>query len=376
MNNNDGVLNTDVFLEKGSSKQKEKKKQQHEPGPYEKFYLKFNLIVLFCHFINMIAAFSVNIDKFQHYGDDYIFVSPKVSLSWTNHALVLADSSENQCNDVTNSFEFQATRPGRQTLLLQQLPSELSRFITPAKQYPDLMDLYDFTGKHLVRYNKPGASIQTTWAMFAFFVISLLFQSAHHCILMNYPTCPRVMHYIEYSISSSLMIMVMAVNVGITELFAVTGMCAIFFGMNMMGACAEIMSHYAGLIEKESRDPFTRIIMWLLHFAGWILFFFAMIPIWIQFHIAVTCSDGGSPAYAVAAIVIESLCFVSFGVLQLVSLIQKLKCHDGVNAAAAAIGAEHLFAFDCAHAVLSLVAKTFLAWLLMGPAASVKRDLI
>jgi hypothetical protein len=163
------------------------------------------------------------------------------------------------------------------------------------------------------------------------------------------------MHYIEYSISSSLMIMVMAVNVGITELFAVTGMCAIFFGMNMMGACAEIMSHYAGLIEKESRDPFTRIIMWLLHFAGWILFFFAMIPIWIQFHIlAVTCSDGGSP----------------------VSLIQKLKFHDGVNAAAAAIGAEHLFAFDCAHAVLSLVAKTFLAWLLMGPAASVKRDLI
>ena len=130
---------------------------------------------------------------------------------------------------------------------------------------------------------------------------------------------------------------------GITELFAVTGMCAIFFGMNMLGACAEIMSHYAGVIPKDSQPLFTRI-MWLLHFAGWILFFFAMIPIWVQFHTAVTCSDGGSPAYAVAAIVIESLCFVSFGVLQVVSLIKK-RSFTGAEP-----DAELLFKFDCAPA--------------------------
>jgi hypothetical protein len=34
--------------------------------------------------------------------------------------------------------------------------------------------------------------------------------------------------------------------------------------------------------------------------------------------------------------------------------------------------AELLFKYDCYHALLSLVAKTLLAWLLMGPAASVR----
>lgn len=38
--------------------------------------------------------------------------------------------------------------------------------------------------------------------------------------------------------------------------------------------------------------------------------------------------------------------------------------------------AELLFKFDCGHAALSLVAKTFLAWLLMGAAASVKKDVL
>jgi hypothetical protein len=36
--------------------------------------------------------------------------------------------------------------------------------------------------------------------------------------------------------------------------------------------------------------------------------------------------------------------------------------------------AEHLFFCDCWHALLSLTAKIFLAWLLMGPAASVNID--
>ena len=357
-------LRYDNFLNRGSQTT-----STHTPGPNEKFYFMFNKIVLFCHFINTIAALSVNIDKFQSYADDYIFVSPKVSLAWTNHALVYANSPENECSDVTNSLEFQATRPGR------NIPPEYSQFIPPAKIYPDLMDLYNFTGKHLVRYNKSGASVQTTWAMFAFFVISLLFQAAHHYHLSNNPTYPRVMHYIEYSISSSLMIMVMAVNVGITELFAVTGMCAAFFGMNMLGACAEVMSHYAGFIDQDLNKCFRRMI-WVFHFSAWVLFFFAMIPIWLQFHNAATCSDGGPPAYATAVIGIESVCFFAFGLLQVVSLILKCRFFDDKDNQKKEPQAEFLFRFDYAHACLSLVAKTLLAWLLMGPAASIKRNLI
>ena len=64
----------------------------------------------------------------------------------------------------------------------------------------------------------------------------------------------------------------------------------------------------------------------------------------------------------IAAVALESVCFFLFGLLQVAALMEK---------AGQLPQAEVLFKYDCLHALLSLVAKTLLGWLLMGPAASV-----
>ena len=177
---------------------------------------------------------------------------------------------------------------------------------------------------------------------------------------------PRILHYIEYAFSSSLMIMVMAVNVGIVELFAMTGMCAAFFGMNMLGAAAEGMCHFLGFVPGHLQGSFIKMI-WLFHLAGWALFFLAVVPVWVQLNVAIHCTDGGTPGFLIAAVTIESICFFLFGFLQVAGLVEKIR-----NCIPQSLPeTELLFKYDCFHVLLSLLAKTLLAWLLMGPAASV-----
>ena len=318
-------------------------------GYYEGVYRKYNPYVLLVHVFNLIATFVCFFVKFRLIPESYVFVSPVVRLHWTNHALLLlGNSTENKCD-----------------LEIPPPPPPQSRIMV----YPDFMPhaLYDFTDKYLVEYDKGGAKFHVVWAMFAFFALSILFQWAHYCyILANPLTMPRVLHYVEYAFSSSLMIMVMAVNVGIVELFAVTGFCAAFFGMNMLGAAAEGMCHFLGFVPEQFKGNFIGMI-WLFHFGGWALFFLAIVPVWVQMNIAIRCSDGGTPAFVVAAVTLESICFFLFGFLQVAGLSEKIwkSIHQSLPET------EILFKYDCLHALLSLLAKTLLAWLLMGPATSV-----
>ncbi len=123
-------------------------------------------------------------------------------LQWTHYALLLPPNrTENRC-------------------CLEELlrPSSL--------QYPDFMPhaLYYFTDKHMVQHNRAGTEFHAIWAIFAFFLLSLLFQWGHCRWLLAHPSKPRVLHYVENTYSSSLMIVVMAVCTGILERFAITGL--------------------------------------------------------------------------------------------------------------------------------------------------------
>ena len=313
-------------------------------GLYEGLYRKYNPYVLLAHAINLIAVLVCFFVKFRHIPERYFFVSPVVSLRWTNYALLRTNHTENACG--------------------LDAPPVAERMV-----YPDIMPhvLYDFTDKYLVGFDKAGAKFQVVWAMFCFFALSVLFQWAHYHFICGNRRMPRVLHYVEYAFSASLMIMVMAVGVGVAELFAVTGFCAAFFGMNMLGAAAEGACHFLGFIPSGSQEKVIGMI-WLFHLAGWALFFLAMVPIWAQLSVAIRCSDGGAPGFLIAAVVLESVCFSLFGFLQVGALVEKIQACVPQHWPAT----ELLFRYDCFHALLSLLAKTLLAWLLLGPAASVR----
>jgi hypothetical protein len=80
--------------------------------------------------------------------------------------------------------------------------------------------------------------------------------------------------------------------------------------------------------------------------------------------------------------VIVSFLFFVFGLVQIASITEKMRLIASYLKTQSrgkfplAIPVPILFKYDCIHATLSLVAKTLLAWLLLGPALSVKLDLL
>jgi hypothetical protein len=180
------------------------------------------------------------------------------------------------------------------------------------------------------------------------------------------------------------MVMVMAVNVGIHELFLITSLGALFYAMNITGMLAEIMVHYAYFIPKEHTPTYT-MLCWSAHAAGWVIFLLAMGPLWAQFIQVIQCSDNqGIPGYAIAAIVLESFMFFLFGALQFTSMRVRLKLvaadkrtpTSNSQEKADIVPPTMLFRYDYMHAMLSLLAKLTLAWLLLGPALSVNLKII
>jgi hypothetical protein len=380
-------LNTDRFLGSGDPS-----RQSAEDAPnqiqltntkstkFRSTYFILNRTAVCLHFISAIVIAIVYGTHFTRIPRGYVFVSPIAQLYWTNHALVRVNATENRCHDVETSPHFIATIPSSPAAGMHLYPTR-----TP---YPNFMEhVFDFSDTTIIQYNIPGNELNLNMMMMCFCLLSFVFQTVHMMLLEKYDTMPRFLHYAEYAFSSPLMVMVMAVNVGLKELFVITSLGGLFFGMNILGMCAEVMAHYAGRIERDSLFSYMEVCK-AIHVSGWVLFLFAMCPIWRQFHQVLQCSENkGTPATAYAAVILESLLFFLFGFLQIASLVDKFQyvyktmgkedenptgnqdIHTIVK-----IDAEDLFKYDCIHALLSLTAKTLLAWLLLGPALSVNPD--
>ena len=337
---------------------------------YKSMYFKLNTAAVLLHILNAIGVGIAHQQHLRHIKQNYLFVSPIVKLQWTNHALVLVDSTDNKCRDVSNSQHFKATMPA--------LNVSLANLVPPREPYPDFMAVFNFSGTDLIQYNRTGNSVNINMMVLAFFLISALFQTLHGVLLYYYDDLPRFLHYLEYSFSSPLMVMIMAIQVGIVELFLVVSLGGLFFAMNIIGMCVEILTFYVGAITNRIKLLDFTELCWLVHFAGWVLFLFTMVPIWAQFHHVLACSEnGGTPAYVYAIIIVESILFFFFGFLQIAATYEKFAFvfnfrNDSICVSGDVdIPTELLFKYDCIHALLSLVAKTILAWLLLGPALSV-----
>jgi hypothetical protein len=364
-------------------------------------YIFLNTIAVIIHFANAIAIGALQGSHFKNIPEGYVFISPIAQLDWTNHALVQFNADTNVCSEVAQSPQFIATIPASPALGMNLFPAR--------RPYKNFMTLFDFTNTSVITYNVPGNEVHLNMMMMCFCLLSALFQLLHMFLLLKYETMPRFLHYAEYAISSPLMVMVMAVNVGLTEVFIVTSLGALFYGMNIMGMCAEVMAHYAGHVEREGLFAYLEVCK-AVHIAGWVMFLFAMCPIWIQVTQVRKCSENsGTPAYAYTAIVLESFLFFLFGFLQMASLIEKFQFvlterigsgttimgffysqyagffggqlytkeqEDSRKTGTVEMKGETLFKYDCMHAILSVFAKTLLAWLLLGAALSVDTSLL
>ena len=360
----------------------------------------FNASVAFFHFIQFfIVAILLGVRFNQPSDSPVSYVAGKQQLHMTNQAVVPSADVTNQCVLDNNKAE-----------------SNLVVLVDYTNQESILdKSIYDFSNVIIYQYYEVGSlPISTPAIVMTFFLFSAAFQALNYWLLRDNSDQPRMLHYIEYSITGSMCLVVMAVNVGIREVTVITGLFGLFFGVNMLGACAELLV-YAAEQHKQKKDvkeiePFlmhNQTNLWTIaHIASWILFFFAMGPLLDHYTMFYVCSERKVPDYMHAIVVVEMLAFLAFGKVQLWGLLRRMELlHDGgkLNVVlegyawfleflgrgfyymaywpAKAFG--HTFTEPLDNAVsiiyymdlwmisLSLVAKTSLAWLLLAPALAV-----
>jgi hypothetical protein len=321
-------------------------------GPANKWELYyFNMTVAFMHLIQGVVVIALIGYKTSKIDPDFVFISPQRELLWLNYALLKSNTTGTECKDLEQSSMYQ----------------DKSQWIVNK----DMVDhqIFDFNNTVLISYKKNGVIIHTDMMVAVFFCLSFGFQILNGEITASVPAFPRIINYIEYSISSSLMVMIMAVNVGIIEIYTITSLAGLFFGMNIFGACTETILDLC----TSQKIPFskTKYYVALPHCAGWVLFLFAVVPVLNQYIVIQQCSNTGVPAHVHLAIALQVGLFGVFGLIQACSIIYRVYNLTDDNKIQNAIHKT-----DLANIMMSLVAKTTLAWTLIAPGLTVRNEFL
>ena len=358
-------------------------------------WYNWNWRVAMLHLLQAFAVIVVIIFKLSKIKANVPYVSGSMDLRWTNHAMIIIDKHDTKCSSVRDSPMFNQH-------VKKAFPADLMN--------PDT--LYNFNNTFAVEYDISGIQINTPALICVFFFLSAGFQFFNGWVLNRTPDAPRVLHYLEYSLSSSLMIVILAVNVGVFEFFQLIALFGLFFGMNIFGACAEIICYIVERVEGPLCDMVAMgcqvYRVWLVpHFAGWVMFLLAFVPVFVKFCITCYCSEPMMPWFVILAVCIEFVFFLLFGYVQWWGLSKRMWSAAYVRMAQNKIeyydkqlgdpryAAESVTNTrfkqewvdkkknyqtqrqDCINKtdkyniLLSFFAKTSLAWLLLGPALSV-----
>ena len=329
----------------------------------------YNNGVAWLHFLQSLAVILVNEVHMRRIEPNHIFVSGVMNLTYPSNMLHVYDGSAqatvcSEARDVIDSDRYRSTpHMNNGDVVVRGVGNEV---------------LFDLRNTTTVEYFVPGFSLSFPSMAICFFLMSWGFQLLNGWYLSRYPDGPRYIQYVEYSLSASLTVIIMAMNAGIQDLYTIMTIFVLFFGMNVFGVLAEFMMHLAEewyrLVEIDLGLFIRFHNMWLIpHLCGWAMFFFAWLPVAVKYTKIKACSENkhrkGVPAFIDLAIALESLCYFAFGALQL--LVLAFRTWNLGNTDAKRVWKWRL---DVITIALSLAAKTLLTWALLGPALTARTD--
>jgi hypothetical protein len=322
-----------------------KRYMNNQVSQYESFWnLKnFNNITIFVHFLQALIVLVLCFTNLDEKPSNILFLTTKKNLSYTNYAMINVNKHDETCQLVKENSEVYKTKIA--TNDLQGLTV-----------YNDILphhNFYDYTNKTLLQFNVPDYFFETQYALVAIFLLSVIFQGYNGMYMGFEESFPRIIYNIEESISGGLIVMILALNTGIVELYTLIAFFGIIFAMNICNLCADASSWYVSVIMENKMMKY----IWLIpQITAWILLFFVFIPILLNLERTRDCSNT-IPSYIVITIYIE---FIFFIVEQLTQT--ALCTWRSFNSQA---NAEYYS--DFASILLGAVSKTFLAWMLLIP---------
>jgi hypothetical protein len=329
----------------------------------------------FFHFVQAVTVVSLIAGLNSKHKDDPPLQNGIYSVQKNLYVIRYADDSHPKC-DLPRLINV-SKAPG------MSLNMSASGLLMETNNYAPFME-----GAVAVHQNFAVGYLDTRYMIFGFFTLSCIFQ-AFEALWGDY-SGPRLLRFVEYSISSSVMIMAIAVQVGLTDVYILVAMFTLMFATNLLGLIAELLCFLAeaGAIS---------IWLWTIpHFLGWVTCLVAYAPILDAYLHTTRCSDRGPPGFVNVIVFLEFFMFICFGFVQVYSLFSKsirfvsstspgaggnyqqastLDHMDGAFFSSSyplGAGPQHpsqdiTDAADLAYVTLSFTAKTLLAWLILAP---------
>jgi len=173
--------------------------------------------------------------------------------------------------------------------------------------------------------------INVCYIVVAFFALSTIFQGIIAGQLL--PDHARLVRFAEYGVSASIMMMAIALEAGVRDVYTLECVFALTCATQIFGALAEM---HMGQKSKT----------WLVpHAAGWLTFLCAYGPV-----LDILLQSGSPPDPIFWLVVVQFGLFCCFGAVQ---------AYGGLVADDARC--------DAAYIILSFVSKTSLGWMIIGP---------
>lgn len=253
--------------------------------------------------------------------------------------------------------------------------------------YGEMYTFNDEKGGIALMGHFDAGSVDLRFLIMSFFMLSWLFQAAEGFV--GDTPGPRLLRFVEYAFSASVMILAIAVEVGISDIYTLCCMFALIFATNLLGLMAELLCYLA-----ENSTGVVAPWLWALpHCLGWVTCLVAYAPLLDHYLTSVRCSDMGPPGFVDVIVFLEFTFFICFGFVQIYSLLSRtllLLSNEGGALSSARDYQELMQAADLrytkegkilqltnaqsvirnadlAYITLSFTAKTFLAWLILAP---------
>lgn len=178
-----------------------------------------------------------------------------------------------------------------------------------------------------------GEDVDSRYAMVAFFALSFLFQftGAYPSSSYERPLLAgraRMSHMVEYSISASLMVLVMCLTTGVTDVYTLSNVFSNTWACMIFGLMSDVFAEQRpapafefGVAEYTLlRVPFAV----LAHLAGWVTLLVGTSVVVSNFATFNDCIRGLEiPPAILGGVVAVSLLFMGFGFIQAYTLVVK-----------------------------------------------------
>jgi hypothetical protein len=218
--------------------------------------------------------------------------------------------------------------------------------------------------------SEPMGNVDVVNVITGFFMLSALFQSASAGLGW------RWLRFIEYSFSASAMLVAIAVETGVRDVYTLRCMVALMWVTQLLGLMAEKVSELR-LVVVDRGDGLDWY--WLFpHAVAWVTCIAAYAPALSSF----ADNQDKAPDFVKWIVYLELLLFMSFGLVQLCGLVCKTIMPRDESYLSVNIDTKYLMRqvdtytamlaeiddkCECAYIALSLIAKTLLGWIILAP---------